>query len=1157
MDKNYFHTKVFLTIFISFLNKEITGQSSYSHSLKQDSTAFKEETFWKGTISIKPHGLYFGSGLARDGSFFVGDSGSLKTIDFKTGKVQTLVKATGEQSAVASVVSPDNQRIAFSWFNGNFTDLIVVSSKTKNGFPNQPRILIKGTQNLYIKPYDWSPDGKWILSAMGDKEGGKIVLVSVKDGSIKLIKNIGNRSCNKISFSPDGRHIVYDFVTVNTGLSDIRLCSIDGLDEKVLVQDVGVAPYWSPDGKYIFFLMSKKYNASDLYALQIAQLKQVGAPILIKERVGFFPLLGFLNNGTFLYGESSQPKLNIYISRLDQASMDSNHAPELISNRFPFWNTDAVWSPDGKNLVYISRQPDGKNIIVLHSADTVKEEDIAMVRGSIVNWFPDNTTLLIKGQSENGPMLLYSLNVKTKDSILIYDLNPDKKKNLFRDRPVLSSDGKLIYYIEVDSTGTFTKIFSLDIATGVNKEITSVDSPDITSFSASPDGKYLSMIVRRSTLIIVSLQSGNVTDLFKEYWNDATKFNGLGWSPDSRYIYYVRTNFHTGIQNLWRILTIGGKPEATGIALTDLRWPKIHPDGNRIVYSGGEGWYKKTYEVKAIKIIPAIKTKSGSKSPQSIIEGKLVGYNGKPVIPSAVGIGYPNAPQFKISDVDSNGAFQLTTDKTGLLILDFSALNHRPQQVALYVNRPKHVKLNVGLSVPSKKEDLSNIILNDVNDSAFRIIGREKMQRLEDGTYSFEFKTNQKQIGYIINDGTKPLFYPLSGTGEEQINRSFPFNFKEGYHPIYYSIATPVNGQVSIKLNPSFYPQGGSPGYVRFTIQNKEDEGFNNLYQEILKRRYEKLAIDLEKADAIEKGQGYQRRQLIVTKTELQKLTNRIKNEKIRINRQMLLFNYLDLTLTAGKQKKEIVVQALNELGPKSTLWWINPGLIIPAINISGNEIKLKEYLLEMVDGIPDKTNEPTLLSNLIMEAKEFDLNLISQALIDKLKLKYPASGSTKHILSLYDNNVIVVGEKVPEFRAHSLDDSSVVYTPDTFNGKIYLIEFWATWCAPCIVQLPFVTKAYDKFHENGFEVLSYSIDSNKDLVSKFRKTKFAMPWLQAIDPALKAIDSEMARLFQIWSLPRALLVDKNGIILAIDGDIEGEKLEILLEKLLTKSSMN
>ena len=596
-----------LILLITIYNNVGMSQSSNSFALKQNPITIREKTFWKGSITVIPHSLYRGCGLASNGSFFLGDSGSLKRIDFKTGKAQDIIHAIHpEQYAFASVVSPDNQQVACYWFNGNSFDLIVVPSNPKGRNSMQPRLLVKGSSGASAFPYDWSPDGKWILVKLGDNGKEKIAMLSAKDGSIKVIKEMDkNWWCNKISFSPDGQHIVYDY-NRNLGKSDIHLCRIDGTGEKIIVKDSAYAPYWSPKGNYISFITNQnsKSNLWNLWVLPMSETRVAGNPTLIKKGIDFFAPLGFIHDGSFLYGIASAVKLNIYVAELNAETLKVVGVPELVSTRFPDWNLNASWSHDGKYLAYNSRNEKGEEVILIRSTDKGHEEEIKTGSGSVIQWFPDITSLFIKGQGENA---LYSLNVTTKDTTFLFNLKPSGSDGRYH--PILSGDGKLIFYIESNRTTSSSKVFSQELTTRVVKEITQFDSPDVTSFSASPDGKYLSMIVhyqgqsgRPSALRIVSLASGEVYDLFKEPWGDATKFFGLGWSPDSRYIYYVRTNNKTAANNIWRADILGGPQKNTGIAMTDLRMPRIHPDGKHIVFFGGDGWYKKTFKVKAIKI---------------------------------------------------------------------------------------------------------------------------------------------------------------------------------------------------------------------------------------------------------------------------------------------------------------------------------------------------------------------------------------------------------------------------------------------------------------------------------------------------------------------------------------------------------------------------
>jgi hypothetical protein len=87
--------------------------------------------------------------------------------------------------------------------------------------------------------------------------------------------------------------------------------------------------------------------------------------------------------------------------------------------------------------------------------------------------------------------------------------------------------------------------------------------------------------------------------------------------------------------------------------------------------------------------------------------------------------------------------------------------------------------------------------------------------------------------------------------------------------------------------------------------------------------------------------------------------------------------------------------------------------------------------------------------------------------------------------------------------------------------------------------------------NQKGFEILSYSVDDNREAVHRFRKERYAMPWLHAIDPQLRAIHDNVAKQFEVVGLPNAFLVDASGKILATRYEMLGEQLEKKLAEIL------
>jgi len=154
------------------------------------------------------------------------------------------------------------------------------------------------------------------------------------------------------------------------------------------------------------------------------------------------------------------------------------------------------------------------------------------------------------------------------------------------------------------------------------------------------------------------------------------------------------------------------------------------------------------------------------------------------------------------------------------------------------------------------------------------------------------------------------------------------------------------------------------------------------------------------------------------------------------------------------------------------------------------------------------------------------------------------ASDETKKSAQAMLRKLEALGKPLP-IKFTSVDGREVDLAKLT--GKVVLVDFWATWCGPCVAEIPNVKKTYDELHPKGFEIVGISFDSDKSKLEEFVK-KEGMTWPQFCDG--KAWGNKFGKEYGINSIPAMWLVDKKGNLRDMNarGGLE-EKVQGLLKE--------
>lgn len=121
------------------------------------------------------------------------------------------------------------------------------------------------------------------------------------------------------------------------------------------------------------------------------------------------------------------------------------------------------------------------------------------------------------------------------------------------------------------------------------------------------------------------------------------------------------------------------------------------------------------------------------------------------------------------------------------------------------------------------------------------------------------------------------------------------------------------------------------------------------------------------------------------------------------------------------------------------------------------------------------------------------------------------------------------------------------------YQGKVVLIDFWATWCPHCVEEMPDVKQIYDQYHDQGFEVIGVSLDDDKKALTDFLDKK-QLPWITLFDddPSKQGWEgAAMTKPFAIEELPTMIMIDRAGKVVSISA--RGDALPKLVGKLIAE----